>query len=73
MYIHTCTHCSVQPGPKTVHVRNDSGVLALTPVTHTQAVSRNPQVAKKGARPGQEVERGGGGGGGGGAFTRRAP
>ena len=44
------------------------GVLALTPVTHTQAVSRNPQVAKKGARPGQEV-----GGGKRGASTRRAP
>ena len=28
-YIHTCTHCSVQPGPKTVQVRNDSGVLAF--------------------------------------------
>ena len=42
----------------------DNGVLALTPIAHTQAVSRNP----KGARPGQEV-----GGGGGEASTRRAP
>ena len=36
-----------------------------SPVAHTQAVSRNPKVAKKGARPGQEV--------GGEASTRRAP